>query len=59
MKHVAKVDDTVVTKDGFQEDTSNADQFKDTILNTNLIIDKKRTSFSSKSRPSAEAENEE
>ena len=39
MKHVAKVDETVVTREGFGEDTSHADEFKDRILNTNLVID--------------------
>ena len=46
MKKVAKVDDTfVVVENEYDEDAKSADEFKKLILNTNLIINKTRTSF--------------
>ena len=48
MKKVAKVDDTfVVVENEYDEDAKSADEFKKLILNTNLIINKTRTSFKS------------
>ena len=46
MLKVADVDDTFIVKETeFEEDTMSADEFKERILNTNLIIHKKGDSF--------------
>lgn len=45
MHKVAIVDDTFIVTEEFEEDTKSADEFKERILNTNLIIN--RSSFSS------------
>ena len=53
MRLVEEVDDTIAVKENdFDEDTRSADEFKDRILNTNLIINKRNTSFgNSEARP--------
>ena len=46
MNKVAKVDDTFIVKEtDFEEDTLSADEFKERLLNTNLIIHKKGDSW--------------
>ena len=53
MSKCEDIDDTFIVPPCFDEDTSDADEFKQSILNTNLIIN--RTSFGSKcKRPDPE-----
>jgi len=48
MDKVAEVDDTIIVAETeFEESTHSADEFKKHILNTNLIINKRRDSFHS------------
>ena len=48
LSKLAEIDDTFVAAPGFDEDTQSADEFKERILNTNLIIN--RTSFGGKEK---------
>ena len=46
MHKVAEMDDTFIICETYEEDTRSADEFKERLLNTNLIIN--RTSFGKK-----------
>ena len=51
MDKVAEVDDTVIVAETeFEESTHSADEFKEHILNTNLIINKRSSSSFRSSR---------
>lgn len=46
MRLVSQVDDTFVVKENlFEEDTQSADDFKNRLLHTNLIINKTKSPF--------------
>jgi len=51
MQKVAIVDDTFIVTEEFEEDTKSADEFKERILNTNLIINRSSFSSNHSSRP--------
>ena len=49
MRALEEIDDTfIIRQNDFEEDTRSADEFKEKIINTNLIINKKKQSYQKK-----------